>query len=191
MVIRIAISALALGVLALRVRYPRLLPPDATTLGLLIVAVLPWVYTLIDSAEFPGGWKLHFRQLQSEVDQQQRALEQQQRAINELVKYSLSASIFHHLCGIALLRTYTYHDGDSNRREMYFLRDNGLVRPKAAAFLDFDARLEGRNLVDVAEPTEIGWTCVALRRAEIPSDMLADRTNLRVDPASLARPLGG
>jgi hypothetical protein len=184
--IRIAVSVIAVALLALRARYPNVLPADATTIGLLIVAVLPWIYSVVDSAEFPGGWKVHFRQLQAEVDVQQKALAAQQRAINELVKYSLSASIFHHLCGIALLRTYTYHDGDSNRREMYFLRDNGLLRPRGAAFLDFDGRLDGQNLVDLAEPTEIGWNCIELRKEEIPSDMLADRANLKVDPRSLA-----
>lgn len=183
--IRAAISALAVGVLVARQWHPDLLKPDWTTLGLLIVAVLPWTYTLIDSAELPGGWKVRFRQLQAAVDEQQRALAEQQRIINEYVKYSLSASIFDHLCGIALLHEYTYHDGASSRREMYFMRDCGLLRPKGMGFLDFDARLDGRNLVEIAEPTEIGWNCIRLRRGEIPGNMLSDRRNLRVDPATL------
>ena len=161
------------------------LPPDATTLGLLTVAVLPWIYTVLDSAEFPGGWKLQFRKLQAAVDQQDKVIADQQRAINDLVKYSTSASIFHHLCGVALLREYRYRDDDANRREMYFLRDNGMLRPKGSEFLDFNQTVNGRNLVEIAAPTEIGWTCIKLRRQEIPSDMLTDRANVVIDPATL------
>jgi hypothetical protein len=49
-------------------------------------------------AEFPGGWKIEFRELKVEMARQEEI-------INALVKYSMSASIFHHLCGIALLHT--------------------------------------------------------------------------------------
>src|SRR5450432_1023465 len=42
------------------------------------------------------------------LEQQEIKLQDQQRLINELVKFSMSASIFHHLCGIALLKQYTY-----------------------------------------------------------------------------------
>src|SRR5690348_9610294 len=52
------------------------------------------------------------------------------RLINQLVTFSMSASIFTHLCGIALLHKYNYIDNDGNRREFYFLRDNGFIRPK-------------------------------------------------------------
>lgn len=37
---------------------------DAITLGLLAVAVLPWLAALIKSAEFPGGWKIEFQDVQ-------------------------------------------------------------------------------------------------------------------------------
>ena len=63
------------------------------------------------------------------------------KRINNLVKYGMSASIFHHLCGIALLHEYKYSDEKPFEREMYFLRDNGFIRPKSDAFLDFDYRM--------------------------------------------------
>jgi hypothetical protein len=99
----------------------------------------------------------------------------------------MSASIFHHLCGIAILHRYNYNNDESSRREMYFLRDHGFIRPKPPLdFLVFE-NLHGRNLVEVAEPTEIGRLCVKLRKAEIPSNMLdaSKRSNLRIDPSSL------
>ena len=36
---------------------------DAISLGLLIVALLPWASSLIESAKFPGGWEIKFRDL--------------------------------------------------------------------------------------------------------------------------------
>jgi hypothetical protein len=116
------------------------------------------------------------------VDAQTRQLQQQQEMINQLVKYSMSASIFHHLCGIAILREYKYLHDEATRREMYFLRDNGFIRPKSSAFLDFTVGLDGTNVADIAEPTPAGWTCVRLRKEEIPSNMFGDPSNLRVDP---------
>jgi hypothetical protein len=137
----------------------------------LVVAVLPWIAFAIDGVEF-GGWKIKFRELQEKVDHQQRL-------VNDLVQYSISASIFHHLCGIGLLREYRYRDGDGNRREMYFLRDNGYIRPRTATFLDFGPSLDAQNLVELSELTPIGWNCLKLRRNEIPTDMITDHNNLQ------------
>ena len=122
---------------------------------------------------------------EEKVRQHGEQLESQQQVINDLVKYSISASIFHHLCGIAILQTYAYRDGETNRREMYFLRDNGFIRPKRGGFLDFNRDLDGQNLVDIAEATPIGWFCIKLRKSEIPSNMTQDKGNLKVDPSQI------
>lgn len=37
---------------------------DAISLGLIIVAILPWLSSLIESAELPGGWKIKFRDIE-------------------------------------------------------------------------------------------------------------------------------
>jgi hypothetical protein len=97
----------------------------------------------------------------------QLKLGEQQSILNELVKYSMSASIFHHLCGIAILKEYKYYHGLANQREFYFLRDNGFIRPKFEEFLDFNENVNGTNLVEKAEPTQIGLLCVKLRKDEI------------------------
>lgn len=163
--------------------------------GLLLVAMLPRV------SEFsvgPAGVAGKLAQLADDVQRtreqvenqeatvrkQGEQLERQQELINELVKYSMSASIFRHLCGIALLKTYTYNHGEADSREMYFLRDNGLIKPTSDGFLDFNQAMHGRNIVDHAEPTEIGWVCVKLRKSEIPPEMLENSENLRVSPST-------
>jgi len=38
---------------------------DVITLGLLVVLILPWLTSIIKSAEFPGGWKIEFQDIQS------------------------------------------------------------------------------------------------------------------------------
>jgi hypothetical protein len=145
--------------------------------GLVLVAALPQLSEFTISLK---GVTAKLARVEDKVDEQQRL-------INQLVYYSMSASIFHHLCGIAILHRYNYNNDESSRREMYFLRDHGFIRPKPPLdFLVFE-NLHGRNLVEVAEPTEIGRLCVKLRKAEIPSNMLdaSKRSNLRIDPSSL------
>ena len=176
---KLLFSSFVIVLLFIRTRWPSILPSDTLTLALLILAVLPWLDSLVKTAELPGGWKIEFRELKVEVARQQGI-------INALVKYSMSASIFHHLCGIALLHTYKYVDDDGNRREFYFLRDNGFISPKPGlSFLDFGPAIDGKNAVELAEPTPIGWECIRLRKAEIPSDMRTDAKNMRVQIEAL------
>ncbi len=158
-----------LGALAITIAH--LIQPalkiDAITLGLLVIAILPWLPRLLESAKLPGGWELTFRRLETTVHDQGEQITSLQGTINNLVKYSVSSSIFNHLVGVTCMYEYKYVHNESFRREMYFLRDNGLIRPKSKpGFLDFDASLDGRNLVAVAEPTEIGWDAIKLRKEE-------------------------
>lgn len=37
---------------------------DSITIGLFVVAILPWLTFLIQSAKFPGGWEITFREVQ-------------------------------------------------------------------------------------------------------------------------------
>jgi hypothetical protein len=127
-----------------------------------------------------------------QVQQQQDILDdrmtQQQMIVNKLVETSMSVATFHHLAGIYLLREYKYWEnekvGDYFRREFYFLKDHGYLGPPA---LEFDARLNGRNIADLARVMESGKIYIGLRKYDIPSDwLLADpdkRRNLRTDRA--------
>jgi hypothetical protein len=115
-----------------------------------------------------------------------------QADISEIVKYLMSPSIFHHLCGIAIFNEYIYHH-EFFQREMYFLRDHGLIQTRSFAsvglyeqvFLEFYKELDGKNLVEFVEPTRIGWLYVKLRRGDIPEIMLEDKDNLKIDPSTL------
>ena len=57
----------------------------ATVLGLLAIAALPWLASLLQSAELPGGWKLEFRKLESE--------QQKQRADLEVLRFLISGFV--------------------------------------------------------------------------------------------------
>ena len=123
--------------------------------------------------------------IRAQIDAAHQRINDQGSQIDTLITYFMSSSIFHHLCGIALLHEYTYHHNPGNQREFYFLRDTGLIKPKRdISFLDFG---EGSpwNVAAVAEPTPIGWLYVKLRQRDIPDEMLKDQDNLRVDPATL------
>jgi Predicted nucleotide-binding protein containing TIR-like domain len=140
----------------------------------------------------PAKTDAHLRALQREqeqqqvqVNQQQELVEQQQRMIDELVRYAMSASIFRHLCGIALLKEYKYSHDEGNRREFYFLRDAGYIKPRSDGFIEFHEGLNGKNIAEIAEATPIGKLCVKLRQSEIPPQMLGDLNNLRVKPNEL------
>ena len=61
--IKIMVSCGGLLVLLARLIWPTI-KIDAISLGLIIVAILPWLSSLIESAEFPGGWKIKFRDIQ-------------------------------------------------------------------------------------------------------------------------------
>jgi len=61
-----AITAAAFVAIGARLIWPDL-KIDALTLGLLILAALPWLLPLVKSAEFPGGWKVEFRDIAGAV----------------------------------------------------------------------------------------------------------------------------
>ena len=66
--LKAVISFGAIGAIVLRILYPEL-KLDAIALGLLVVAVLPWFTSLIESAKFPGGWEVKFRDLKDAAEQ--------------------------------------------------------------------------------------------------------------------------
>lgn len=74
--IKLLISLGSIGVIIARVILPNL-KIDAITLGLLIVAALPWFSDLLQSAELPGGWKVVFKDL-AEIREKQSAIKEEQ-----------------------------------------------------------------------------------------------------------------
>jgi hypothetical protein len=57
---KINLSIGCLGIILFRVEFPNL-KIDGVTFGLFVLAILPWLSSLIKSFEFPGGWKIEFQ----------------------------------------------------------------------------------------------------------------------------------
>ena len=121
--LKMLLSLGAIVLIVLRFRWPDL-KIDAVTLGLLIVALLPWFFSFLESAEFPGGWKVKFRELRGVIQQQEQQIESQQEIINQLVIFSMSQPIYEKLRAIYYSKQndgeYIYQGEyeDTNRREL-------------------------------------------------------------------------
>lgn len=69
--LKLVISAAALIAIAAHLIFPDL-KIDGITIGLFVVAILPWLTDLIESAKFPGGWEVKFRAI-AEAGEQLKA----------------------------------------------------------------------------------------------------------------------
>ena len=65
--LKVAITLLAISGLVLRIAFPNL-RIDAVSLGLLAIAILPWLSPLIKSAELPGGLKIEFQDVKAAAE---------------------------------------------------------------------------------------------------------------------------
>ena len=94
---------------------------------------------------------------------------------------SMSEGIFHHLCGIAILREYIYHH-KFFEPEMYWLKDNGFIQTKPPnTDREFYEGIDGKNLAEMWEPTGRGWTYLKLHKedtGELYKRWLEDENNL-------------
>ena len=92
-----------LVILAIHLLYPSLLIDPVTfgllviVMGLLIVAILPWLSNFLQSAKFPGGWELEFRSIRAEQIQQKSEIESQRTQIEQLYALSMSTEAFNQL----------------------------------------------------------------------------------------------
>jgi len=67
--VKLIICAGAIALLIIRLILPSV-QIDSVTIGLLIVAILPWLPSLLESAKLPGGWELKFRALEQKLETQ-------------------------------------------------------------------------------------------------------------------------
>ncbi|MBW7992485.1 MAG: hypothetical protein FVQ84_21060 [Planctomycetes bacterium] len=65
--LKISITAISILLIIIRLIWPNI-NIDSITLGLLVVAVLPWLSPLIKSVELPGGTKVEIRNLKDASD---------------------------------------------------------------------------------------------------------------------------
>jgi len=70
--VQLAITFGALVTAMIHLKWPSL-AIDGITLTLIVIAVVPWLAPLFKSMEFPGGWKIEFRDLAKVQERAERA----------------------------------------------------------------------------------------------------------------------
>jgi hypothetical protein len=88
-ILKLIISLSAIVFIIIKLIRPDL-EVDVITLGLLIVAILPWLSSLIKSAEFPGGWKIEFKDVKEAVE---KAISEKDRSLGSIDNDSSIESI--------------------------------------------------------------------------------------------------
>jgi hypothetical protein len=97
-----------------------------TVLGLLGLAILPWLGSLLDVAELPGGWKLEFRKVEAEQHRQRADIE----ALKFLVSGFVTGAEFAHLQKLANKEPFPFIRGPETSfflNELRRLRTLGLI----------------------------------------------------------------
>src|SRR6266536_979052 len=82
--LKLLIPLIALVFIVVRIFWPGL-QIDAITIGLLVVAFLPWLSTLIESAKLPGGYEFTFRRIEAKQEQQQSEVERLRFVVSHLL----------------------------------------------------------------------------------------------------------
>lgn len=70
--IQVGISLSAIIIAIIHITRPDL-SIDAITLALFIVAIIPWLAPFLKSLEFPGGWKVEFKEFEDITDKADKA----------------------------------------------------------------------------------------------------------------------
>jgi hypothetical protein len=110
---------------------PALKLDDALSVGLLVVAVLPWLSQLLISARLPGGWELVFREIQETQAKQGDQLFHQQeqiRALRTAVRGIVTTYELDKLVGLNREGPFLCNYSDDMYEELKHLRALNLVR---------------------------------------------------------------
>jgi hypothetical protein len=124
--LRLVITASALALLATQFAAPRL-RLDAIALGLLVLAVLPWLSSIIESAKLPGGWEVKFREIEREQSTQRDDLD---LVLKFLLENFVSAYELMHLEKLAAGTPFSFAKSDTFEAELRRLLALGLIARK-------------------------------------------------------------
>jgi hypothetical protein len=118
LVAKLAVTGVALLALVLHLVWEKT-RLDTTGLVLVLLALLPWLASVLSRAELPGGWKLEFQTVKSEQLRQAREI----NALKFLVSNFLTEPEYKHLEGLASDNPFRVHrDGNTSHFEMEMRR---------------------------------------------------------------------
>lgn len=122
---------------------------DAASVGLLVLAALPWLSTLLTNAKLPGGWEFAFREVvreqkrtKDQVDehktQTKKQLDKQQRQIRTLqvaVRGIVTVHEYEKLRGLNQGHEFMVHYSEDMHAELKRLRALDFIRNEGNATL--------------------------------------------------------
>lgn len=122
---KVVISVSALALILIRLVWPQL-AVDAITLGLLVVAALPWFSPILESIEAPWGWKVKFKEIESQQQQQQAEID----TLKFLVSHFVTDAELQHLVRLNAPGPFSYTVDETTHffeQELRRLRSLGLI----------------------------------------------------------------
>jgi hypothetical protein len=141
---------------------------DGWAITLLVVGFLPWLRTIFESIQFPGGGSVKYRQLEAKQERQEDEI----KALRFLVANFLTGDEAEYLRVFASSEPVRFGpDYDSGKafQAVQRLGQIGLVRGKtnlsAAALVNADQT----DLKTLFEITELGYQYLKLRDTTLPS----------------------
>jgi murein L,D-transpeptidase YcbB/YkuD len=87
MLTRLLVTVVALAAVAAHLAWSNL-KVDGVVVAMLVVALLPWLGSVFESLELPGGWKLQYREIQQQLE---KSRAQSQQAIGAAASASRKA----------------------------------------------------------------------------------------------------
>jgi hypothetical protein len=156
----ITISALALVVI--HSIKPEYLPNDSITIGLLVFAALPWVFSFVSSAKGPGGLEIQFREIKEEQQRQKNEIE----ILRFLISHFVTDFELRHLQTLATGAVFPFKRNNSFVTEIRRLRSFGLLNTLPGKRLA-ELPMEG-DLREFVTITEKGKSYLQLRSQGTP-----------------------
>lgn len=116
------VTIIAFLLVAIRIARPDTII-DGATVALVCLGLAPWLWEFLESAELPGGWKLRFREVESEQERQSREIE----SLRFLVAHFLTEAEFTHLQKLAGNQPFHFQKSEFFDAELRHLRALGLI----------------------------------------------------------------
>jgi hypothetical protein len=123
--VKYAITIASLALVTIKMVVPEV-KVDSVTVGLFIVALLPWVSVILESAELPGGWKLKFRELKKQQQEQKHEID----SLKFLVGHFVTEEELKHLSKLSSDNPFPFVNGPETSfftTELRRLRSLGLI----------------------------------------------------------------
>ena len=120
--LRLLITTGAVALLIAQFVMPQL-KLDAASLGLVALAVLPWLSSILESAKLPGGWEVKFRAVETEQARQREEIE----TLRFLIENFVSEFELVHLKKLASEAPFPFQRSDSFEGELRRLLASGFI----------------------------------------------------------------